>query len=85
MAPEYDRWFGVDPANRDKVQTFIGNKSRLDDLLRTGLVFKIVDGDLKDVLPQSDVSKGVLKDARKQKSPWHWVHGLYDPEKRTHE
>jgi hypothetical protein len=51
---------------------------------RNDIFFKVVGGQIGEVLIDL-ASDGIKKDARKTKSPWHWVHPLYDPEKRRHE
>ena len=82
MSPEYKSWREVDRYLQEAVKVKVGKK-KIQQNLRGGFAVKILNQKVEEFFPVNELSETVLEDARKENSPWHWVHGQFNPKKNV--
>lgn len=75
MPPEYSDWNHVPSALKNEVLEKVG-KLEIQRLMSQGDFLALVNGTVEKVVSASEVSAGVLSDAKKQGSSWHLIRGL---------
>lgn len=82
MSPEYQSFGEVPHDLQRKIRSVVGKKS-LQRYYDEGLCVLVdSNGEIKRVIPLNEAFDGVIKDAKRERSPWYLVHGLKGTHKK---